>query len=196
MGSAWADRAAAGMEARMRCGCAIGDRARPVADGLEPDAVGGACVHVGGGLHERILPRDVHERDAVCAVWACRVRPDRAMGRFGRVFAVGRRRGLAIRDRGGSRAGDGRALQHARRGGRNAAGLGEPSADEKMSGSARSPRAEGLTAGGMQGERPWEPLILILDSNIESRIPCATHTRIVRMHAAPSHAESDAPLAL
>ena len=39
-------------------------------------------------------------------------------------------------------------------------------------------------------------LILILDSNIESRIPCATHTRIVRMHAAPSHAESDAPLAL
>ena len=32
--------------------------------------------------------------------------------------------------------------------------------------------------------------------NIESRIPCATHTRIVRMHAAPSHAESDAPLAL
>ena len=39
-------------------------------------------------------------------------------------------------------------------------------------------------------------LILILDSNIESRILCATHTRIVRMHAAPSHAESDAPLAL
>ena len=39
-------------------------------------------------------------------------------------------------------------------------------------------------------------LILILDSNIESRIPCATHTRSVRMHAAPSHAESDAPLAL
>ena len=182
MGSAWADRAAAGMEARMRCGCAFGDRARPVADGLEPDAVGGACVHVGGGLHERILPRDVHERGAVCAVWACRVRPDRAMGRFGRVCAVGRRRGLAIRDRGGPRAGDGRALQHARRGGRNAAGLGEPSADEKMSGSARknhtkhvknddkvqgickgnresarSPGAEGLTAGAMQDERPWEP---------------------------------------
>ena len=38
--------------------------------------------------------------------------------------------------------------------------------------------------------------ILILDSNIESRIPCALHTRIVRMHAAPSHAKSDAPLAL
>ena len=39
-------------------------------------------------------------------------------------------------------------------------------------------------------------LILILDKNISSRIPCATHTRIVRMHDAPSHAESDAPLAL
>ena len=39
-------------------------------------------------------------------------------------------------------------------------------------------------------------LIRILDSNIESRIPCAAHTRIVRKHAAPSHAESDAPLAL
>ena len=54
-----------------------------------------------------------------------------------------------------------------------------------------------LDAGlGVASSDTTSDLILSLDSNIESRLPCATHTRIVRMHAAPFHAESDAPLAL
>ena len=75
--------------------------------------------------------------------------------------------------------------------------------------------------GGRGGETPWGPwptpswptkaskttspkphrrgethsprrfLILFLDSMLSSRNPCAAHTRIVRWHAAPSHAELD-----
>ena len=68
-------------------------------------------------------------------------------------------------------------------------------------------RKKSLTFVGENG-RPREPLNKSAAAlsgpfaptyrfeNLESRIPCATHTRIVRMQAAPSHAESDAPLAL
>lgn len=109
----------------------------PLAYGFESRAVGGACVHVGGGAHERILPRDVHERGAVCAVWACRVRAVRPLGCGCRTRTVVEHRNMAVFCGNRAGAGDGRALQHARRGGRNAAGLGKPSVDEKMSGSAR-----------------------------------------------------------
>ena len=43
---------------------------------------------------------------------------------------------------------------------------------------------------------PQGSLILILDSKMESRIPCAAHTRIVLTHAAPSHAVLDALCAI